>query len=121
MYLILLDVAKLASKITVSIDTPTNSVEDNMDFGVGRSEFNPASHLTAVEPSFSVPIGNMRIMLWIDPVRANQGYYFWEICSGKKQVGSFWLELKLRRGEPGVAHGDLTTTWREPVGKLSSY
>lgn len=65
MYLILLDVAKLASKITVSIDTPTNSVEDNMDFGVGRSEFNPASHLTAVEPSFSVPIGNMRIMLWI--------------------------------------------------------
>ena len=65
MYLILLDVAKLASKMTVSVDTPTNSVEDNMDFGVGRSELNPASHLTAVEPSFSVPIGNMRIMLWI--------------------------------------------------------
>ena len=41
--------------------------------------------------------------------------------SGKKQVGSFWLESKLRGGEPGAAHGDFITTWREPVGKLSSY
>lgn len=49
MYLILLGVAKLASKMIVSVNTPTKSTEDDiMDFGVRRSELNPGSHLTAV-------------------------------------------------------------------------
>ena len=42
--LILSDVAKLASKMIISVDTPTNSIEDNVDFGLRRSELNPGSH-----------------------------------------------------------------------------
>ena len=62
--LILLDVAKLASKRIISVDTPTSSIEDNVDFGLRRSELNPGSHLTAVGPSFSVPIRNL-VMPWL--------------------------------------------------------
>ena len=56
--LILSNVAKFASKM-ISVDTPTNSREDNLDFGLRRSELNPGSHLTAVGPIFSVPIRNL--------------------------------------------------------------
>lgn len=37
-YLIFLNFAKLATRMIASIDTATNSIGDNMDFGVRKSE-----------------------------------------------------------------------------------